>query len=58
VACAICPSCGGNKRLVVWDLNDHEGGGSHQTGHQLAFLRDRGASIMRLGLHFSADHDP
>ena len=30
---------GGDKRMVVWEFNDHEGGGSHQTGHQLAFLR-------------------
>jgi cephalosporin-C deacetylase len=30
---------GGDKEIVVWEFNDHEGGGSHQTRRQLAFLR-------------------
>jgi cephalosporin-C deacetylase len=29
----------GEKRMVVWEFNDHEGGGSFQTREQLAFLR-------------------
>jgi len=36
---------GGDKRMVVWEFNDHEGGGSHQTSHQLAFLRQLLPSI-------------
>ena len=31
---------GGQKRMVVWEFNDHEGGGSYQTRQQLAFLRE------------------
>lgn len=30
----------GAKRIVEWEFNDHEGGGSHQTSAQLAFLDD------------------
>jgi cephalosporin-C deacetylase len=30
----------GDKRIVVWEFNDHEGGGSHQARHHLTFLRE------------------
>jgi len=29
----------GDKRMVVWEFNDHEGGGNHQVRHQMTFLR-------------------
>jgi cephalosporin-C deacetylase len=29
----------GPKQMINWEFNDHEGGGSHQAVHQLAFLR-------------------
>jgi cephalosporin-C deacetylase len=29
----------GEMRMVVWEFNDHEGGGSYQTREQLAFLQ-------------------
>jgi cephalosporin-C deacetylase len=30
----------GDKRMVVWEFNDHEGGASHQTRLQLEFLAE------------------
>ncbi|HEX5995010.1 MAG TPA: acetylxylan esterase [Jiangellales bacterium] len=30
----------GDKRIAVWEFNDHEGGGSHQTRLQLDFLAE------------------
>jgi cephalosporin-C deacetylase len=30
---------GGDKQIVVWEFNDHEGGGSHQIRHQVVYLR-------------------
>jgi cephalosporin-C deacetylase len=30
---------GGSKQIVVWQFNDHEGGGGHQTRYQLEYLQ-------------------